>query len=101
MDGIWRAMHDSTHGPSRRAFLGSVILLPSLALWLGEPAAADDSKATQSSMHYQTSPKGDMQCSKCKFFLPGSDPGANGSCQIVDGSISPHGYCIAYSAKSS
>jgi High potential iron-sulfur protein len=52
-------------------------------------------------MHYQTSPNGSKQCSGCKFFVPGADSSKNGSCQIVDGSISPHGYCMAYTAKSS
>ena len=28
-----------------------------------------DQKASQDSMHYQTSPNGDKQCSKCQFFL--------------------------------
>jgi hypothetical protein len=93
-------MDDSMRDPSRRTFLAAVMLLPSLAL-PARPAAAGDSKASQASMHYQTSPNGDKQCSGCKFFLPGADSNANGSCQIVDGSISPHGYCMAYTAKSS
>jgi hypothetical protein len=93
-------MHDSTRDPSRRTFLSAVILLPSLGLLSAGPANAG-SKASQASMHYQTSPNGKMQCSGCNFFIPGNDSSANGSCQIVDGSISPHGYCMAYSAKSS
>lgn len=86
---------------SRRAFLGSVILLPVTAALVKGPAAADSSKASQASMHYQTTPNGSMQCSGCKFFNAAKDPSANGTCNIVDGSISPHGYCMAYSAKSS
>jgi High potential iron-sulfur protein len=92
-------MHDATRGPNRRAFLGVVILLPSLAALTFASAAAGSSKASQASMQYRTSPNGNLQCSGCSFFVPAADPSANGSCKIVDGSISPHGYCIAYSAK--
>lgn len=84
---------------SRRTFIGSAIVLPALARLLTSAAVADASKASQASMHYQTSPKGDAQCSKCQFFIPGQDAQSNGTCRIVDGSISPHGYCMAFAAK--
>jgi hypothetical protein len=83
----------------RQTFLRTAIVLPGLCALLKAPAFADGSKASQASMHYQTSPNGNMHCSGCKFFIPAQDPKANGSCQIVDGSISPNGYCIAYTAK--
>jgi High potential iron-sulfur protein len=84
---------------SRRAFLGGVVVLPALAGLSAANAAADGSKASQASMHYQTSPNGNMQCSKCQFFIPGQDAQSNGTCRVVDGSISPNGYCIAFAAK--
>jgi High potential iron-sulfur protein len=84
---------------NRRTFIASAALLPALARHLTSVAAADSSKASQASMHYQTSPKGDAQCSKCQFFIPGQDAQSNGTCRIVDGSISPHGYCMAFAAK--
>jgi hypothetical protein len=84
---------------SRRSFIGGAVLLPALARALTAAAAADASKASQASMHYQTSPNGGAQCSKCQFFIPGQDAQSNGTCRIVDGSISPHGYCMAFSAK--
>jgi len=73
-------------------------MLPTLAGLLAAKAAAD-SKASPASMHYQTSPNGSMQCSKCQFFIPGQDAQSNGTCRVVDGSISPSGYCIAFTAK--
>jgi hypothetical protein len=84
----------------RRTFLGSMLALPALSALLTAEAAADASKAPQQAMHYQTTPNGSMQCSGCKFFIPGSDAKSAGTCQIVDGSISPNGYCMAYTAKS-
>jgi hypothetical protein len=92
-------MADPAFSLKRRAFLEGAIVLPAFAALMTAVAAADQ-KASQASMHYQTSPNGSMQCSGCKFFIPGSDAKSNGSCQIVDGSISPNGYCIAYTAKS-
>jgi len=62
--------------------------------------AGADSKATQASMRYQNTPNGSMHCALCKFFIPGQGANANGSCQIVEGSISPNGYCMAFAAKS-
>ena len=86
---------------TRRTFLAGAVILPGLAGLLSVPARADGSKASQASMHYQSSPSGSMQCSGCKFFIPGQDPKSNGSCQLVEGSISPNGYCMAYTSKSS
>ncbi len=86
---------------TRRAFLAGAVVLPALAGLVSVAAArADASKTSQASMHYQTTPSDGKQCSGCNFFTPGSSASGNGSCKIVDGSISPSGYCIAYSAKS-
>lgn len=85
---------------SRRTFLGGVVVLPALAGLLAAPARADGSKASQESMHYQSSPKDGMQCSGCNFFIAGKDAASDGTCKVVEGSISPHGYCMAYNAKS-
>ena len=84
---------------NRRAFLGSIIALPALAAALTGEAAADASKATKSAMHYQSSPNNGMQCSGCRFFNAASDPKSDGTCQVVDGAISPSGYCVAFTAK--
>jgi len=84
---------------SRGAFVKSVVALPALSALLGAPAGADASKASQAAMHYQTTPNGDMHCSLCRFFIAAQDPKSNGSCQVVDGPISPNGYCMAYAAK--
>jgi hypothetical protein len=81
----------------RRTFLAGIALLPFAAAFVARARA--QSKASKGSMHYQDSPNNGMHCAGCKFFIPGSDASAAGSCQIVDGSISPNGYCIAYTAK--
>jgi hypothetical protein len=44
-------------------------------------------KMSQQSVAYQESPKGDQQCSNCSLF---KEPN---SCTLVDGNISPTGWC--------
>jgi hypothetical protein len=83
----------------RRSFIEGVVVLPALAGALGATARADSSKASQASMHYQSTPNGNMHCSVCKFFSPGQDAQSSGTCAIVDGSISPNGYCIGFTQK--
>ena len=86
--------------PTRKTFLGSAIALPALAGMMGAAALADASKSSQASMHYQATPNNGKQCSGCNFFIPGSSATANGTCKIVDGSIAPTGYCMAFTPKS-
>ena len=38
-------------------------------------------------------------CDDCTQFVPGADAKAMGTCRIVDGPISPHGHCIAFTPK--
>jgi len=85
--------------PTRGAFVRGAILLPALAGLLTKSVLADDTKVTPSSVQYQAKPNGDKQCSKCNFFIPGQTADAKGTCKIVDGVISPSGYCIAFNAK--
>ena len=44
-------------------------------------------KMSQPSVAYQDSPKGDQECSNCSLF---QEPNA---CTLVDGEISPKGWC--------
>ncbi len=60
------------------------------AIAMSGGANAQTKKASQSSVHYQSSPKSGKQCSMCRHFSPPS------SCKVVDGTISPSGYCILF-----
>ncbi len=44
-------------------------------------------------MKYQDKPDGDKQCSNCLHFQPPS------GCAIVEGTVAPQGYCIAWVKK--
>lgn len=65
-------------------------------------AKADSRKpgnVPKSAVQYQGTPKGNQQCSNCRFFIPGAKPDAMGHCTIVAGEISPKGWCNAWAAK--
>ena len=44
-------------------------------------------KVSQSAVHYQASPKDGQECDTCAHFA------ALGACKLVDGDISPKGWC--------
>ncbi len=74
----------------RSQALKTLLAVPIIAMGAGAVAQAADNK---SQFKYQNSPKGGAKCSGCKFFK------APHGCSIVTGSISPNGWCVAYSKK--
>jgi hypothetical protein len=93
-------MSDSTNAMTRRTFVTNAIVLPAFAGLLLADTATAEAKGSQAQFKYQTTPRNGQKCSQCKFFMPGSSPSKNGSCKIVEGSISPNGWCTAWSKKS-
>jgi len=85
---------------SRRTLLKGAVVVAGVALGSAFTGKAHAAKSSKAAMKYQDKPKGDQQCSNCKFFIPGKTPEASGTCQLVEGSISPQGWCTAYSKKS-
>ncbi len=87
---------------SRKSVLINLLTLPltATAVIASAGAASADAKSPQSAVQYQDKPKGSAKCSGCKFFKPGKDATAKGSCSVVAGDISPDGWCVVYSAKS-
>ena len=93
-------MRESKTGMTRRTFVANAVVLPALAgLLLAETTIAQ-AKGSKAQFKYQSTPNNGKKCSQCTFYIPGSSPKANGTCKIVDGSISPNGWCTAFSAKS-
>jgi hypothetical protein len=86
---------------SRATFVRAAVILPALAGVFGIAAQAQSPHGTKAQFKYQNTPNGSQQCSNCTFFNAGKTATANGTCKIVQGDISPKGYCIAWSAKSS
>ena len=81
--------------PSRRSVLKRTALLAGVALTANilRSKEALAQKASQDAMKYQDKPDGDKRCSNCLNFIPSS------SCAIVEGTISPNGYCLAWAKK--
>jgi hypothetical protein len=69
---------------------GGAVILAAAFFPSGTDAAA---KVSQAAAGYQTSPKNGQKCENCKNFKPPS------SCQLVDGEISPNGWCKFYAKK--
>jgi len=88
-------MHDNMRF-SRRLLLRRAALLAGAALTASvvpsEQASAQQ-KVSKEAMKYQDKPNGDQRCDNCMQFVPPA------SCKVVDGTISPNGYCIAWVKK--
>ena len=81
---------------SRRSMLRGAVLLAGGTLAAGvihvKPAYAQ--KAGKEAVKYQDSPNNGQKCSDCLYFQ------APSSCGVVDGTISPNGWCSLYNKKS-
>jgi hypothetical protein len=55
-----------------------------------EPTRAADEKLSKQQAKYQDSPKGIQMCATCSLFE------APHSCKVVEGDVSPSGWCKAY-----
>jgi hypothetical protein len=79
---------------TRRSLLrGAALTVGSTAL-LAAAVTPAEAKMAQKAAGYQDSPKDGQACSTCALFK------APSSCTLVDGSISPNGWCRFYSKKS-
>jgi len=79
---------------TRRAFVARIVL--SGAAVLGAGAAARQAlaaKMPKNVAQYQDTPKNGEKCVDCVHFVEG------GQCKLVEGEISPEGWCTLFSAK--
>jgi len=79
-------------GRESRVISRRIVLLRSAGCAAGAaasllPLRQAEAKMKQAAAEYQDTPKGDQQCSNCSLF---QEPDG---CTIVDGSISPAGWC--------
>ena len=89
-------------GISRRHFLlrSGAALMGLAALPLLTRTAVAQGKMSKQVAAYQDMPKNGEECSTCRFFIPPQGGAKTGTCQIVEGDISPTGYCKFYAKKS-
>ena len=55
-------------------------------------------------VHYQNHPNQGQMCGMCKSFIPGGRMGRSeateaATCKVVEGNISPMGWCMLYAAR--
>lgn len=84
---------------SRRVVLKTMAVIAGaagLAAMLAPKIAHMISKA---GVRYQDHPRGDEYCADCVNFIPGPTLKANGTCMIVEGAISPRGWCMAFAQR--
>ena len=91
-------MSDNTKGQSisrRNILRGATVLAGGAALVAGAlaPASAQSGKMTQQAAAYQDGPKNGQKCMDCSFYV---QPQA---CKLVDGTISPVGWCKFFAKK--
>jgi anaerobic selenocysteine-containing dehydrogenase len=81
---------------SRRDFLniaavgGGTLIVVGMA---GSASAAPKKKFSQQQAHYQPVPKSGQRCQTCALWQSPT------SCEVVDGQVSPAGWCMLYQAK--
>ena len=81
-------------GLSRRNLLWKIArVVGGVAILSSSMIRAALAKATQKVAGYQDAPKGDLRCDNCSQFEPPS------SCKVVEGNVSPAGWCKVYVKK--
>lgn len=81
-------------GVSRRQLLKSAAVVAGAAAVVVSTVVPAEAKMSAKAAGYQETPKDGAACSTCALFK------APNSCTLVDGEISPNGWCRFYSKKS-
>lgn len=88
---------DHTNGRadlSRRSLLHLALASGGVLFAAAVPTAAvAGSKIAQKAVKYQDTPKGKARCDNCRQWQ------APAACKLVDGTISPSGWCMIYAPK--
>ena len=93
---------NSIETKSRRSLIKGAVLLVGAAI-VSSLATANkafaDTKLAKADVKYQDEPKAGKDCDDCIQFIPGKTSKVKGTCKIVEGDISPTGYCLAFTPK--
>lgn len=83
-----RSLTNRLESPARRRWMRVALrgVAAGLTVGLAAPASAQE-KLSQREADYQDSPKDIRMCGTCSLFVPPQ------SCKVVDGKISPEGWC--------
>ena len=94
---------DHVNDRARRRILGRTVgagLGAVLVCTIGRAAAAAPVKLAKEAVRYTDAGNvAGKDCDDCSQFVPAGSPDQAPTCRIVEGPISPHGHCIAFSPK--
>lgn len=97
-------MTSKTFDPIRRRLFRQGAVIASGAalggLVLNGRALGQTGTESKAMAKYQDKPHGSQECDTCMQFIPGKASSGNGTCKIVEGSISPKGWCMNFTPKS-
>lgn len=81
--------------------IGAAALLAGAAIvpLLVTVRAAIAAKLSRADVKYQDQPNAGKDCDDCLQFIPGATRKAAGTCRVVEGPVSAHGYCLAFTPK--
>lgn len=83
----------ATHDLKRRTLLRAA-LTAGCMLCLPVVGRAQSAKVGKAQAKYQDGPKGNQNCGKCLHFVA-----ADSSCKVVEGKVSPQGWCQLWVVK--
>lgn len=92
--GLWVPIVLSGCDSSKEASPTSAAPAASPPTGSGSAAPPASAKAAQASVQYQAQPKGEQKCADCQHFIAASN-----TCAVVDGQISPEGWCSLWTRK--
>jgi hypothetical protein len=91
-------MNSSSHRRERRSFvLGTSLLVTTVAVACFAPRRAWAAKAQKADVNYREQPNEGKSCASCRLFTPSGS--GKGTCAVVEGDVSPSGWCMAYSPR--
>ena len=94
--------HEETGGVSRRRAMrrAAGLGLGATIVWMSSGAARAQAKIAKDAVKYTDN--GNLpgkDCDDCQQYLPPATAGDAAGCRIVEGAISPHGHCIAFTPR--
>jgi hypothetical protein len=95
-------MHPTRLEATRRSFLARVVDILGFTVVIVTTVGASSrstAKVGKGEFMYQDHPHDGKSCAQCRYFAPDNANPSIGSCEIVDGTISRDGWCMAFVAK--
>lgn len=83
----------ASHDLKRRTVLRAAVAAGCL-LCLPQAGRAQSGKVSKAQAKYQDTPKGNQNCAKCLHFVA-----TDNTCKVVEGKVSPQGWCQLWAAK--